>query len=66
MNFKLGLFFLRFGKREGEKHQRVVASLAPLLGTWPATQARALTENQTSDPLVHRPALNPPSHTNQG
>ena len=24
----------------------------PLLGTWPATQARALTENQTGDPLL--------------
>ena len=31
-----------------------------------ATQARALTENQTSDPLVDRPALNPLSHTRQG
>ena len=29
-----------------------------LLGTWPATQACALTGNQTGDLLVHRPALN--------
>ena len=36
------------------------------LGTWPATQACALTGNQTSDPLVHRLALNPVSHTSQG
>ena len=33
----------REGEREGEKHQCVVASL---LGTWPATQACALTGNQ--------------------
>ena len=38
----------------------------PQLGTWPTTQACALTENQTSDPLVHRPVLNPLSHTSQG
>ena len=38
----------------------------PLLGTWPTTQACALTGNQTSDPLLHRPVLNPLSHTSQG
>ena len=38
----------------------------PHLGTWPATQACALTENQTRDPLVRRLALNPLSHTSQG
>ena len=37
-----------------------------LLGIWRTTQACALTENRTSDPLVHRPALNPLSHTSQG
>ena len=31
----------------------------PLLGTWPATQACALTGNRTGDPSVRRPALNP-------
>ena len=35
----------------------------PLLGTWPATQACALTGNQAPNLLVHRPALNPLSHT---
>ena len=40
----------REGEREGEKHQCVVASHAPPLGTWPATQACALTRNRTSDP----------------
>ena len=38
----------------------------PLLGTWPATQACALTGDRTSDLLVSRPVLNPLSHTNQG
>ena len=36
------------------------------IGDRPATQACARTGNQTSDPLVHRPALNPLSHTSQG
>ena len=54
------------GETEGEKHQNVDASHIPLLGTWPATQARALSGNQTRDPLVRRPALNPLSHTSQG
>ena len=36
------------------------------LGTWPATQACVLTGNRTDNPLVHRPALNPLSHTSQG
>ena len=38
----------------------------PLLGTWPTTQACALTGNRTSDPLLHKPVLNPLSHTSQG
>ena len=33
---------------------------------WAATQARALTGNQTSDLSVHRPVLNLLSHTSQG
>ena len=69
-------FFLRFylfifremGKEgeEGEKHQCVVASHTPPLGTWPATQACPLTGNQTGNPLVHRPVLNPLTHTSRG
>ena len=39
---------------------------APPLRTWPATQACALSGNRTSDPLVHRPMLNPQIHTSQG
>ena len=34
-----------------------------LLGTWPATQARAPTGNLTGDLLVRRLALNPLSYT---
>ena len=40
--------------------------IRPLLGIWPATQAYALTGNQTSDPLPRSPALSPLSHTSQG
>ena len=36
------------------------------LGTQPTTQASALTGNQTSDPLLDRPVLNPLSYTSQG
>ena len=40
-------------EREGEKCQRMAAShTPPPPGTWPATQACALTGNQTSDPSV--------------
>ena len=57
----------REGEREGEKHQCVVASrMPPQVGTWPATQACALTRNRTGDPVVRRPALNPLSCTSQG
>ena len=38
----------------------------PLLGTWSATQACALTGNQICEPLVHTLALNPLSPTSQG
>ena len=54
------------GEREEGKHKCVVASQYPLLGTWPATQACALTGNQTGDPLVPKPVLNPLSRTSQG
>ena len=36
----------------------------PQLGTWPTTQACALTGNQTGDPSIHRLVPNPLSHTN--
>ena len=53
-------------KKERETNINVWLPLVCLLGTWPATQARALTGNQTRDPVVHRPVLSPVSHTSQG
>ena len=45
-------------EKERERNISVWLSLMrPLLGTWPATQARALTRDQTSDLLVRRLAL---------
>ena len=44
----------------------MVASHTPRLGTWPTTQACALTENRTSDPLVLRLVFSSLSHTSQG
>ena len=64
------LFIFREGEgkeKERERNINVWLPLAcPLLGTWPATQACALTGNQTGDPLVRRLVLNPLSHTSQG
>ena len=60
-------YFLRFLKKilerwEGKERERNINVWLPLmcpqLGTWPATQACALTGNQTSDPLICRLALN--------
>ena len=54
-------------EKERERNTNVWLPLAcPQLGNWPATQACVLTGNQTTDPLVCRPALNPLSHTSQG
>ena len=55
--------------REGEREERNMDWLPlthPQLGTWPATQACALTGNGIGDPLVSRLAFSPPSHTSQG
>ena len=55
--------------KEKERERNITVWLPlirPLLGTWPETQACALTENRTGDPLVHRLALNPLSHTSLG
>ena len=38
----------------------------PLLRTWPATQACALTGNRSGDPFIPRPTLNPLSYSSQG
>ena len=63
------LFLEREEVREKERERNIDVWLPlvhPPLGTWPATQACALTGNRTSDPLVHQPALNLLSHTSQG
>ena len=63
--------FLFLEREEGKEKERerninvCLPLLHPLLGTWPTTQEYVLTENGTGDPLVHRPALNPLSHTTQ-
>ena len=58
------------GDGREEERKRNISVWLPLvysqLGTWPATQACALTGNQTGDPLICRPALNPLSHTSHG
>ena len=70
-NFK-GFFYLfldRGKRREKERERNISVWLPltyPLLGTWPVSYACALTENQTSNPLVCRLVFNPLSHTSQG
>ena len=70
----MGVFYLfifrqggREGERQGDKDQCMVAFRTPhTLGTWPATQACALTGSRTNNTLVLRLALSPLSHTSQG
>ena len=62
------LFLDRGEGREKERERNInvwLPLLHPLLGTWSATQACALTGNQTSDLLVCRLALSPLNHTSQ-
>ena len=65
-------FIYLFLERRRNKKERVrnisvwLPLVCPQLGTWPTTQACALTGNQTCDPLVHSLVLNPLSHTSQG
>ena len=72
----LFIYFLERGERR-EKEREIniivweITSIGCLLhahnwGTWPATQACALTGTWTCDLLVHRSAFNPLSHTSQG
>ena len=67
-NFLKRFYLFILDREEGreKERERHISVCHPLLGTWPATQACALTGNRTSDPLVCRPALNPLSHTSQG
>ena len=63
------LFLERGEGREKEREKNVNVWLpltSPQLGTWPTTEACALTGNWTGNPLVCKPALNPLSHTSQG
>ena len=66
------LFIYLLERGEGKEKEREgnisvwLPVTCPLPGTWPATQACALTGNRTSNPLVHRLALSPLSHTSQG
>ena len=68
--FKRFYVFVERGEgREKERDRNINVCLPlarPLLGTWPETQAWALTGNQTGDPSVYRPVLSPLSHTTQG
>ena len=63
------LFLERGEGREKERERNIIVWLPlmqPLLGTWPATQACALTGSRTNNPLICSQALNPLSHTSQG
>ena len=53
------------GKEREQERNIKFASCTPPLGTWPATQACALTGNWTGDPLVQS-GTQPLSHTSQG
>ena len=68
--FKKDFIYLFLEKGREKKRERNInvwlPLVHPLLETWCTTQACALTGNRTGDPLVHRPALNPLSHTSQG
>ena len=57
--------FLERKEKEREGNINVWLHSCPLLGTWLATQACALTGNRTGNSLVRRPALNPLSYTSQ-
>ena len=65
-------FFLRFyfkkEEKRGRKRKRNINMWLPLMCSPLETRAQAcaLTGNQTGDPLVHRLALNPLSHSSQG
>ena len=65
------IYFQREGKGRRKRGRATsmydwLPLVRPLLGTWPVTQACALTGNRTGNPLVRRPALSPLSHTSQG
>ena len=69
---KKKIIYLLLSRGEGREKKRErninvwVPLRGPLLGTWPATQACALTGNPTGTLLVHRLVLNPLSYISQG
>ena len=65
----IDLYVERGERREKERERNIhvwLPLMHPVLGTWPTTQACALTGNRTGDSLVLRPAVNPQSHASQG
>ena len=64
------IFRERGGEGKEQERERNITVWLPLvyllLGTWPEIQVCALTGNRTGDPLVHKSAFNPLSHTSQG
>ena len=69
INFLRFYLFIFKGKRREKGRERNINAWLPLLcprGTWSTTQACVLTGNQTSDPFLRRPTLNPLSYTSQG
>ena len=66
--FKRCFIYLFLERRKGRRKTSMcgIFHMPPLTGTWPATQACALTGNWTGDPLLHSLVLNPLSHTSQG
>ena len=65
LHLKKDFTYLFLERREGREKGRETLMCERYIDR-PATKACALTENQTGDLLVHRPALNPLSHTSQG
>ena len=63
---KIIYLFLERGEGSEKERERNIYVWLPLLGTWPTTQACALTRNWIHDPLVLRLALKLLSYTSQG
>ena len=70
--FFLDFIYLSLERGEGRRKERErntnvwLPLVHPLWRAWLRTKTYALTGNQTSDPLVLRPPLNPLSHSSQG
>ena len=68
--FNKDFIYLFLEKGEGKEKEGNInvwlLLMCPLLGSWPATQACALTGNRTDNPMVYRPVLSLLSSTSQG